>query len=94
LISINDIIRIEGDGKYANVYTFKGEKQVASKSISELEDILPIDKFIRVHSTHIVNIAGIEKYLKTRNGSLVLKDGLEIPVSVSYKHVVKERLVL
>jgi two-component system, LytTR family, response regulator len=94
LISIQDIARIEGEGKYTNVYTLDGEKHLAPKSITELEEVLPQEKFMRVHSSHIININCIEKYLKNRNGTIILKDGFEVPISVTYKNVVKERLVI
>jgi two-component system LytT family response regulator len=53
--------------------------------MSDFEDKLNSNKFLRVHKSHIVNLQYIGKYTRGDGGSLTLHDGSEIPVSRSRK---------
>ncbi len=82
LIPVSDIIRIEGSGSYTTIITATKQKVVASKNLSELEDMLaahPI--FFRVHKSHVVNLNHVIKYIRGEGGSAILSDGSEVEVA-------------
>ncbi|MBC7775842.1 MAG: LytTR family transcriptional regulator, partial [Phycisphaerae bacterium] len=55
----------------------------ASKSLKDLEEALPKDLFFRTHYSFIINVRYIDKWEKTgRNGMIVMKNGMRVPVSV------------
>ena len=58
---------------------------MVAKTLKSFEDQLPDSVFCRVHSTHLINLNEIEKYIKGDGGIVVLKDGANVPVSRANK---------
>jgi len=80
-IDLENIIRIEAGGSYSNIFTTDRKKIMSSKNIKEFEEILPKNKFFRVHNSHIINIIKLSKYEKGRGGFVILEDGTKIEVA-------------
>jgi DNA-binding LytR/AlgR family response regulator len=57
-VKFNDIVYIEGLGDYINIYTEKTH-WVTNISMKKMEELLPIDQFIRIHKSNIVNLKKI-----------------------------------
>ena len=93
ITTMEKIIRLEGMSNYTRIIMTENKVIVSSKTLRDYEDILPRNQFIRVHNSHIVNIDYVSKYMRTKNGSLILKDGTEIPISANRKKEVIERIV-
>ncbi|MBK7763846.1 MAG: response regulator transcription factor [Bacteroidetes bacterium] len=93
ITKMNDIIRLEAKNSYTQVFTKENKIIISSKSLSDYEDLLPRHLFIRVHNSHIVNIQFILRYLRTKNGSLVMSDHTEIPISANRKKEVTGHIV-
>ncbi len=81
LVSVSDIIRAEASSNYTVFLKSDGQKIMVSRTIKEFDTLLSGSGMIRVHQSHLVNIAYIDKYVKRDGGYLVLKDGTKIPVS-------------
>ena len=62
---------------YIDIYT-TSEKITLRKKISEIEELLPREYFIRCHRSYIVNVKHIKSIFKNY---LLLADGEEIPIS-------------
>ena len=92
LLPIADIIRLEALGSYCTIFLTQQKKIVASKSMSEFEPLLDKSDFIRVHKSHIVNVAFVERYVRGEGGTLIMPDGAEVCVSRSMKTELLERL--
>ena len=84
-IESKEIIRCESDSNYTSIFMVSKEKYFVSKTLKDIEKLLDSRKFYRVHNSHLVNIAFIKKYLKGKDGTLVLKNGDLIPVSRTKK---------
>lgn len=80
-----DIIRLEAESNYTHVYLKDKRKITASKTLKYFEELLQNYNFCRVHSTHIINLDRIERYIKGDGGFVVLNDEITIPVSRAYK---------
>ncbi len=78
-ISIQDILRCEGDQKYTNVYLISGEKMLSSYNIGEFKRLLEKFNFYPTHKSHLVNLNHISKY--NREGTLIMVDGSSVPVA-------------
>ncbi len=85
-IDLENIIRLEAGGSYTNIFTIDKKKITSSKNIKEYEDILPKNKFFRVHNSHIININKLSKYEKGRGGFVILIDGIKIEVASRRKN--------
>ncbi|MEJ7558927.1 MAG: LytTR family DNA-binding domain-containing protein [Pedobacter sp.] len=81
LTNISDIVHIAADSNYSIFYLVTGEKITVSKVLKEYEEILPVNQFIRVHKSSIVNLDYVLEY-NSRNGlEVTLKNGDRIAVS-------------
>jgi len=81
VLSPEEIIRCESDGNYTRFHLSNGERVVASRTLKEFEGQLIPFGFMRVHLSHLVNMARVRMYLHRDGGTLVLQDGQEVPVS-------------
>lgn len=88
-INLDDILYIEGLKDYVKVYTRNDPHPVLSlASLKQLESKLPVNKFMRVHRSFIVNLERIETIERSR-----IVFGKEyIPVSDQYKDKFQEFL--
>lgn len=86
-INFDDLLFIEGQHEYVTFHT-KAKRITALYSLKNLEDILPKDKFVRVHKSFIVSIKNIEDIDKVN----VTVSGNKIPVGASYRDALIERL--
>ena len=93
ITNIEMIMRLEASGNYTKIHTVNSKCIISSKTLGEYEDFLPKQKFLRVHNSHIVNLQFVSKYLRTKNGCLVLTDGTEVPISANRKKGVTTRIV-
>lgn len=92
IIDVCDLIRLEADNNYTNLYLRENAKVTASKTMKHFEEMLPAEKFIRVHRSKIVNIDFIKELSYEDGGMLVLKDGVKIPVSKNKLHSLIEKV--
>lgn len=60
LLDVEEILFIERTGGYTNIVT-EGEQYRASLSLSDLEEKLDADRFLRCHKSYIVNLARITR---------------------------------
>ncbi len=93
ILKPEEIIHLEAHGNYTLFTTVNGKKTTCCKPIKDYESLLPNHLFVRVHQSHIVNIRFIEKYIKTKNGHLLMSDGKQIPISASRKEVIKSYIL-
>ncbi len=88
-INFNDILYIEGLKDYIKVYTTGEDKPILSlNSIKSLEQKLPVDKFMRVHRSFMVNLEKIDTIERSR----IIFGKVYIPVSDQYKDQFQEYL--
>jgi len=81
LIEINKIIRCEGHNNYTTFVLDGGKKYVVSKTLKEYESILTQHGFLRVFQSHLINTKYIQRYIKGRGGTVIMSDGVSVPVS-------------
>ena len=82
---IADIIRCESERMYTNVIMSNHEKIVVSKPMGQLEDILHVHDFFRVHNSHLINMRHIRQFVRTDGGYVVMADGASVSVARNRK---------
>ena len=82
-VALSDILYIESIKDYIKVYTVT-TTIITKQSISSVEEMLPRDKFIRIHRSYIVALGRIESF----NYELVWVAKQELPISRMYRHEV------
>jgi two-component system, LytTR family, response regulator len=63
-VSLQQIIRLEGDGNYTTFFFADGSRLMVALTIKRLLARVPADKFIRIHRKHLINrafVAGIQE---------------------------------
>jgi two-component system, LytTR family, response regulator len=86
-VFLSDIIYIESLREYVKIHV--GEKSIVTKSpISQFEEKLPKDQFIRIHKSFIVSIPKINAF---DSSSIGLGD-TELPIGRTYKNQVLSAL--
>ena len=81
LVDITDIVYCQSDNSYTTFSFVNSEEIVVSKGMKEYEDILSEYNFFRPHASFLVNLNFVKKLDKSDGGYLILKNGIEIPVS-------------
>lgn len=82
-----ELIHAQSVGNYVKLTTHK-QTYLASITTTELEHRLPVSRFMRIHKSHIVALDKITRY---GNGFVEI-DGLELPVGITYRRELAERL--
>lgn len=84
-LNIDDIIRCESDGNYTKIHFLNDTPLLVSKTLKNIEGQIDSSQFIRIHNSHLINVAYIKKYKKGKGGSITMIDGAMVPVSRSKK---------
>lgn len=84
-IKFDDITYIQADGDYSHVFC-KNKKHYVSYSLKYWKDKLPVNQFIQVHRSYIVNFQLVEK---TSSNNIEINQA-KIPLGRVYKKKFKE----
>jgi DNA-binding LytR/AlgR family response regulator len=84
-----------GASNYCLVYFWNGKQQLFARSLAQINRDLPC--LVRIHKTALVNPIYVEKVLSPSkskaNGSVILKNGIELPISRRRWPAIAELLV-
>ena len=86
VITLKDITHCESDRSYSKFYMTDGKMIMVSKPLKEYEGILCENSFVRTHKSYLVNFNFIERFDRSKGGSVVLKNGEVIPVAYRKKN--------
>lgn len=86
-INYDDLLFIEGQHEYVTFHTTQ-RRITALFALKDLEEILPKDKFVRVHKSYIVSF----KHIQDLDKSDVTVAGNKVPVGASYRNELLARL--
>lgn len=92
LVEADDIICCQSESNYTRVHLTGDRRMLVSKTLREVEEQLPTDRFLRVHHSYVAHMDHVQKYLRGDGGILVMDNGMEVKVSRNRKEVVVERL--
>jgi two-component system LytT family response regulator len=83
-------MRCEGHNNYTHFFLTDKTTIISSKTIKEYEDILSDHNFLRVHKSHLVNLAFVHEL--TPEYKIILKNKTVIEVSRRRKPEIAEAL--
>lgn len=81
VVSINDIVRVEADRSYCFLCLSDGERMLVSKPLKDIEASLPENIFFRIHTTHLINMDYVKRYIKEDGGYVLMNDGSTAPLA-------------
>ncbi len=93
VISVEEIYHVEAQDDYVEFHTSKG-RFLKKETMTQLEQQLPPDRFMRIHRSHIIRLDQMEKLEKYGKESylIILKNGAKVQVSKSRIKQLKEQL--
>ena len=96
LIQLEEIIRIQSEGAYSDIFLLENEgrpltKLTSSKKIGVYEEILTDNGFFRSHNSHIINLNFLRRYNKSES-VILLRNGEEVPLARSRKKTFEDYL--
>lgn len=81
VLSIEEIVRIEGDGNYSN-FVVKNEKKItSSKTLGEYENLLKDFGFFRIHQSTIINLRHVKGFSRGDQSEVEMSDGKYCSIS-------------
>ena len=86
-INYDDLLFIEGQHEYVTFHTTQ-RRITALFALKDLEELLPKDRFVRVHKSYIVSF----KHIQDLDKSDVTVAGNKVPVGASYREELLSRL--
>lgn len=94
LLDWNDIHWVGADGDYSRVHT-RERSYLCTRSLRQLEEVLPPARFVRIHRSHLVNLAKVTAVKRAGDRlRLTLDDAekTELDVARRQSKAVRERL--
>jgi two-component system LytT family response regulator len=93
IVNVEDIVRCEGKRNCTRIIFKKAPEKVVSRTLLEFEHLLAPLGFVRIHRSHLVNIANVVRYLKSEGGMVELKTGELLKVSPKHKENLLNKLL-
>ena len=81
LVRLSDVVRMESDRNYTNVYLEGGKSVTVPRTLKEFEQQLTPYRFLRIHKSHLINLVFLSKYVKKEGGYVELTDHTRLPLS-------------
>lgn len=93
-ISPAEILYCKADGAYTEIHITHGKTILLSKSLGEIEAVLPPSMFVRIHHSCTININHISQFRKSEGAFLVMSNGQQLGISRSKKDHLLRRIGL
>ena len=93
-VDVSSIIHCHAEGAYTKVIIDGKKTMLISRTLGDVEELLPPEIFQRIHHSSLVNVTYISQFLRTDGGYVVLKNGEKLTVSKSKKEMLMARLGL
>ena len=88
-VNIKEIACVTSDGHYTTVLTEDRESHFCNHSLSQVEEELDPQLFMRIHRRHLVNLRHVESFERQHDKGLIYSHGIEHPIPVSRTNLSK-----
>ncbi len=85
VFKVENITRIEGFGGYCRIFSTDSKTQLISKSLNDVERLLPENTFFRIHDSHIINLKHIKEFSREDRDVVILENDYQVPISIETK---------
>lgn len=92
IYKLSQIIHFEADVNYTRIFSEKGQLLIA-KTLKEIERMVARYGFIRIHQSHLINMAHVSSYQNKAGNFIEMSDGTTLPVSQRRRPMVIEALL-
>lgn len=81
LIQAQDIKRVKADKSYCKIFLKDDTSLFVTKPLGKIASLLPQSKFFRTHTSHLINLDYIKKFIKEDGGYILMTDEVQIPIA-------------
>lgn len=92
--SVDDVIRVNGEGSYTRVTLQSQPAVILSKCLGDLEQGFSRVGLVRVHRSHMINLTHVRQVRRGKTPILKLSNGDEVDVSLTYRDILFDMLQL
>lgn len=85
MLEYESILYCESDGNYTRIYITNQKTIMISRTLKDIENMLPHPFFLRIHHSYVVNIDHIKEYIRGEGGEVILSNGTQLRVSRNKK---------
>jgi two-component system LytT family response regulator len=93
-IAAENILYCNAEGAYTHVHLTCNKKFLISRSLGNVEEMLPFNAFQRIHHSTIVNLQHVTNFIRSDGGYVIINNGEKLMVSKARKDKLLERLGL
>ena len=93
MLNTRNIEYCYANSSYSYIVNYAKKETLISKSLKELEVILPDNQFYRTHKSYLVNVYYIRKYVRAKESFVLLKSGTKVPVSVRITSIITKDII-
>lgn len=91
---IGSILYCKAEGAYTKLIFSDKRTLLVSKTLGDIEEMLPPELFVRIHHSTVVNLNAVTRYVKSDGGYLVMNNDEQLAVSKARKDALMQRLGL
>ena len=89
-IALHDIRYVQAMGEYLRIYVDSAPRPLMTLfSMKRMEEMLPPDRFMRIHRSYIISL---DRIAQVARGRVVLSDDIELPIGDNYRAAFEEWL--
>jgi two-component system, LytTR family, response regulator len=92
LLSVDDIVSLQGEGNYTYLFTRDKKRYLVSKTLKAFETSLNESMFLRIHKSTIVNLGYVQFESLIPDRIIRLTDGQEVSISRRRAKEISQRL--
>lgn len=81
VVEVPNIIRCEGERNYTVIHLTDQPQVLVTRTLKEFDDLLNQSGFLRIHQSHLVNLAHVKRYIRGKGGEVEMIDKVVLPVS-------------
>jgi len=85
VVKMNEIIYMIADDNFVHIHLDNKQHFMACRSLKFYEEQLSDAGFFRIHRKHLINLEKVKRFLKGKNGFVVMEDGKQLELSASKK---------
>ena len=89
MLSPEDIIYIQADWNYSEVFTGEKKSELVTINIGKLEELLPKHLFYRISRSIIINVSWLVKVNRRKKLAILEKDGIEFSFKIPLLNIRK-----
>jgi two-component system LytT family response regulator len=91
-VKLQEVVRLESQNTYTTFFMKDRQQIVVSRTLKDCEEMLSDSGFIRVHQSHMINLAYVKKFTRGEGGTVEMEDGSSVEVSRRKKEEFLEAL--